>query len=91
MRALVVADNKLGAINHTLLTVEALRKRDIKMIGIIFNGTSGRKDDAVMKDNPRIVRKLTGENVLGALPHLHDRGRLYNAFKPIAKKIIKAL
>jgi dethiobiotin synthetase len=34
----LVSKNYLGSINHTLLTVEALRHRDIVVKGIIFNG-----------------------------------------------------
>lgn len=34
----IVSHHKLGSINHTLLTVEALRRRSVEPIGIIFNG-----------------------------------------------------
>lgn len=36
--AIVVARNYLGSINHTLLTVEALRSRGIPILGLVFNG-----------------------------------------------------
>ena len=35
---ILVADLYLGSINHTLLTVEALRSRKLPIKGIIFNG-----------------------------------------------------
>jgi len=35
---ILVSDNYLGSINHTLLTVEALKSRNIPIVGIIFNG-----------------------------------------------------
>jgi dethiobiotin synthetase len=35
---ILVADLYLGSINHTMLTVEALNRRKIKIKGIIFNG-----------------------------------------------------
>ncbi len=35
---IVVSKNYLGSINHTLLTIEALRSRKIPIAGIIFNG-----------------------------------------------------
>jgi dethiobiotin synthetase len=34
----VVSANYLGSINHTLLTLEALRSRNIPVAGLIFNG-----------------------------------------------------
>lgn len=37
-RAVIVAKSKLGFLNHIYLTVEALRHRDIPIIGIILNG-----------------------------------------------------
>jgi dethiobiotin synthetase len=35
---IVVARSTLGTINHTLLTLEALRKRNIDVLGVILNG-----------------------------------------------------
>lgn len=35
----VVSRHYLGSINHTLLTVQALRSRGIFIVGLIFNGT----------------------------------------------------
>jgi dethiobiotin synthetase len=35
---IVVSRNYLGSINHTLMTVEILKKRKIKILGLIING-----------------------------------------------------
>lgn len=35
---IVVSRNYLGSINHTLLTIQELRRRNIPIIGIVFNG-----------------------------------------------------
>ena len=37
-KILVVSRNYLGSINHTLLTIEALKARGKKVSGVIFNG-----------------------------------------------------
>lgn len=58
---LIVAENKLGAINHTLLTVEAIGKRGIKILGIIFNNKCKKANKKILKDNIRIITKLTGK------------------------------
>lgn len=34
----LVSKNYLGSINHTLLTIEALKSRGIQLTGIVFNG-----------------------------------------------------
>lgn len=36
--ALIVARSELGTLNHTLLSIEHLRNRDIPIIGVIMNG-----------------------------------------------------
>ncbi|MCW3125027.1 MAG: ATP-dependent dethiobiotin synthetase BioD [Bacteroidetes bacterium] len=35
---MLVSENYLGSINHTLLSIEALRSRNIHILGIIYNG-----------------------------------------------------
>ncbi|MCQ9207162.1 MAG: dethiobiotin synthase [Omnitrophica bacterium] len=84
LSVLLVASNRLGAINHTLLTVEAIKRRNMKIAGIIFNNSGGKHDKAVLEDNPKIVGRITGEKILGVLPRVNDRNKLYKAFVPIA-------
>jgi dethiobiotin synthetase len=83
---LVVAGNKLGAINHALLTIEALKKRKMKIIGIIFNNLK-KCEAAILRDNPRAVGLISGQKVFGVLPRRDDFRGLYREFKPMAKKI----
>jgi dethiobiotin synthetase len=35
---LVVASSRLGTINHTLLTIDKLRSRDLEVAGVVMNG-----------------------------------------------------
>lgn len=88
---LLVAGNKLGAINHTLLTVEALRARKMNIAGIVFNTSSGGEDGIIAEDNPRIIKKLTGEKVLGCLPYVTDTELLYKEFIDTGKEIMTFL
>jgi len=57
----LVANYYLGSINHTLLSVDALRTRNIALAGLVFNG------DAV-KDSRSAILNLTGLPVLLDLP-----------------------
>ena len=53
----VVSTNYLGSINHTLLTLEALRNRRIQVVGLIFNGEPNpASEDYILKYSG--VRKL---------------------------------
>lgn len=88
LAVLVVIQNKLGAINHSLLTIEALKKRNLKILGIIFNNPQ-YENKLIMQDNPAIIKALTGQNVFGVLPWRKNYGRLYQEFIPIAKRIFK--
>lgn len=54
---ILVADLYLGSINHTLLTNEALIRRGLAPMGIIFNGDSNPESE-------RIIRHHTGLEVL---------------------------
>lgn len=87
----VVAANKLGAINHALLTIEALQARSIKVLGIVFNTLDRRQDEAVLRDNPEIVEAFARVPILGQLPWSKNPQGLYDNFKPIAKKILSRL
>lgn len=56
---LLVAENRVGAINHTLLALEALKKRRLKVLGVVFNEFK-KGDKRVLEDNPAVVKSLTG-------------------------------
>jgi dethiobiotin synthetase len=54
----LVADLYLGSINHTLLTLEALKSRRAKIKGIIFNGDSNPESERIILEHHKDVRKL---------------------------------
>ena len=41
---LLVASSTLGTINHTLLTIEAMRSRDLNLVGVVLNGPRNREN-----------------------------------------------
>ena len=43
---ILVSKNYLGSINHTLMTYELLKSRNISMAGIIFNGPTNQSGEA---------------------------------------------
>ncbi|MDP3789038.1 MAG: dethiobiotin synthase [Candidatus Omnitrophota bacterium] len=88
---LIVAGNKTGAINHTLLTIEAVKRRGMKIAGLVFNNCYKGVNKMVLKDNPEIIRSLSGVPVLGTLPRVKDPVLLYKAFPLIGEKIFACL
>lgn len=59
---IIVASPNLGTINHTLLTIEALKARKIAILGIIMSG-----DDKL--DNAKIIESHCNIKVLQILPN----------------------
>jgi len=86
---LVVAGNKLGAINHTLLTIEALRRRKLKILGVVFRNPK-KGDRLILRDNPRIVSEISRVKILGILPWSKNQKILAEHFKKIGSNIIGA-
>jgi dethiobiotin synthetase len=44
----VVSNIYLGSINHTLLTIEAVKRRNIEIIGIVFNGPENKETESII-------------------------------------------
>ena len=86
----VVVSNKLGSINHALLTVEYLRMRKIKTIGLIFNNTKDVPVE-VAQDNPRIIGEITNYQILGTLPFDSNIEKVNDSFSAIGEKIWRAI
>ncbi|OUS13685.1 dethiobiotin synthase [Rhodospirillales bacterium 47_12_T64] len=61
----IVARSGLGTINHTLLTVEALRRRGISLAGVIMNGPEN-------SDNRKAIEQYGRVQVLAELPHCEE-------------------
>lgn len=66
LRVILVVANRVGAINHSLLSVNALNQYGISCLGLVFNQVLADLDQAVLADNPRIISQLTGLPVLGS-------------------------
>jgi len=60
-KVILVSQNYLGSINHTLLSIEALRHRGLLIKGIIFNGI-------VNPESEEIILKNSGLKCLGRIP-----------------------
>jgi dethiobiotin synthetase len=68
---LLVARAGLGTVNHTALTVEALRSRGLAIAGLVLNRTAP-EDDPSVPHNAAEIEKLTGLRPLATLPFARD-------------------
>jgi dethiobiotin synthetase len=71
--AVIVGRATLGGVNHALLTVEALRRRKVPMLGIVLNrpSTSPQECSGLMQiaTTVALVKERSGLPVLGPLHH----------------------
>lgn len=58
---ILVARSGLGTINHTLLSLDALRLRKLPILGLVLNGPSH-------PDNPKTLEQFGGVPVIAELP-----------------------
>ncbi len=68
---IVVAGNKLGALNHIILTVNAIRAKGLTCAGIVLNQLEDEMDTAMIT-NKGVVEDLTGVPLLDHIIHGQD-------------------
>jgi dethiobiotin synthetase len=64
----LVARTALGTINHSLLSIEALRSRGVPILGVAFVGEA-------VEDSEATIAAIGGVKRLGRLPRLADLNR----------------
>lgn len=88
-KTIVVCPNRLGTINHTLLTAEALEVAGIKELTIVM--MSVRKPDISAFSNRRMIRRMLPLTPVFCLPHLGLRAATAGAVKINVKYLKKRL
>ena len=75
---IIVCRSSLGTLNHTLLTIEALKKRNIKILGLIINGEKHL-------DNPKTLREFSKLPIIAEFPRLSniDKNNLDRLWKEL--------
>ena len=63
---LIVAPNRLGTINQTLLTIEAVRRRGLAVAGVVLNRLEPASDSA--NSNAREITTRGGVRIWGEIP-----------------------
>ncbi|HEX6435077.1 MAG TPA: dethiobiotin synthase [Gemmatimonadales bacterium] len=80
-RALVVAADRLGTINHTLLTLSALELAGIGCVGVVL--TSPEKKDQSTGQNGAAIARLSGIDRVITLSHSGDEAAAAAAVLPV--------
>lgn len=86
----IVGRSGLGGINHALLTIEALRRKQIQMIALVLNRTDPVRSDLARtqeRSTVAILRKQAGVPVLGPLPY---ESGMPNRFRPTVMELARS-
>ncbi len=82
----LVARAGLGTLNHTALSIEALRARRVAIHAVVLVRSTPERD-ASQRDNARWIQRRHGVRVLGPLPYCEDeserRRRFARALAPL--------
>lgn len=62
-KVIIVSRHYLGSINHTLLTIEALKNRNIQIAGIVFSGDENKSTESIIlsKTGIRFLGRISQE------------------------------
>jgi dethiobiotin synthetase len=86
---IVVAANRLGCINHTLLTIAALRALHCARIKVVLSNQ--RKPDLSAASNEQIITEFIRPVPVLSLPYLGRDLRRLRSLKNISKILQKSL
>ncbi len=67
---LLVARSGLGTLNHTLLSLAAIRDAGMDVAGVVINDANPAEWGAIEHDNPGIIERLGGTRIIGRIPHI---------------------
>lgn len=73
---IIVSRTSLGTINHTLLTIEAARSRQIDIAGVIYNQVTSTGDGLAESCSPEIISRISGVSMLGTVPNITNQSDL---------------
>lgn len=88
-QALVVAADRLGTINHTLLTLSALELTGIPLLGVVLVMPEVR--DRSIDTNAAAIGRLAGIDRVATVPRTSDPGEMASAIAPVVEWIVGAL
>ena len=69
----VVCRSDLGTLNHTALTVDALRRANCRIAGLVMNFYNADDPDPAMQTNREWLSRMNGLPILATVPRVSDR------------------
>jgi len=88
---LVVSRSGLGTLNHTLLTLAALRQRQIPVLGVVLSDAEAQEDERLVQDNLRTIAETGQVRVFGRLRRQQEGHGARSGFVPVGQAIWEEL
>lgn len=90
---IIVADNKLGMINHTLMTIDMVRNQGLEVAGVIINNTTpASEEDAFLRqDNVNTIARYGDTIILAEIPYFTDSAIAEAELVDRMKQVIQTL
>lgn len=84
----VVARAGLGTLNHTLLTLNEIRRAGLRIVGVVVNQPASHLWGRIEEDNVRSIRRLGRVRILAVIRH--RRGVLVNS-RAFQSRVVRVL
>ncbi len=96
----LVMENVLGALNHTLLSFESLKNRNLKVVALVCTHREGGKESLIQQDNLKFLAEHIDIPIY-SLPYFEDLGanshqgnamawhEAANCIAPLAKSLVR--
>jgi len=88
-QALVVAADRLGTINHTLLTLSALELTGIPLLGVVL--VAPEVPDRSTGTNAAAIGRLAGIDRVAMIPRTSDPGEMAATIAPVVEWIVSTM
>jgi len=64
----IVCRPELGTINHTLLTIDAVRSKNLSLAGVVINGYDELKTEPAETTAPQVIARCGNVDILAVVP-----------------------
>ena len=88
---LLAARPGLGTINHTLLSLRALRSDGLDIAGVVFAAATDTEPGFIEKDNAAVIERFGKVPVLGAIPYCRNLAAPSPGFAELPEAVVKAV
>lgn len=85
----IAARSGLGTINHTLLTIAALREKGISPCGVVMIEADMPTPPDMVAENMDAIQQFSNVPVLGVVGHIEDFNRQVVEWYPIVERLLR--